>query len=176
MKFSETSIDGAFVVDLDLIEDSRGFFARMFCAEEFTSLGIDPHIEQINTGLSHATGTVRGMHFQQYPHEDCKFVKCLKGSVIDVCLDLRRDSPTYCQHFSIELNDVNRRMLYLPAGCAHGFQTLVDDTEILYTTNVAYAPGSAVGVRHNDPSFDIVWPLPVAGISDADLGWPDFAC
>jgi len=175
MIFRETTIPGAFVVELDPRSDSRGFFARLFCAEEFRAHGLDPHIEQINTGFSHRAGTVRGMHYQRAPDQDCKFVKCLRGAIVDVCLDLRPASPTYRQHVAVELSDANRHMLFLPAGCAHGFQTLAGETEILYTTNVPYSPASAVGVRHDDPAFAINWPLPITDISDADRSWPDFA-
>lgn len=175
MKFIETEIAGAFIVELERREDERGFFARMFCQTEFNRYGIDPTIAQINTGFSLAAGTLRGLHFQKQPHADNKCVKCLRGAIFDVCVDLRPDSPTLCRHVAIELNDDNRRMLLLPEGCAHGYQTLSDDTEIMYTTNCAYSPDSATGFRYNDPAFDIQWPRTVTEISAADRSWPDFS-
>ncbi len=174
MRFIETDVAGAFIVELEPREDQRGFFARMFCQQEFAEHGIDPTIAQINTCLSVVAGTLRGLHFQTEPDADNKFVRCLRGAVLDVCLDLRPDSPTFCQHVAVELNDENRRMLYLPEGCAHGYQTLTNDAEILYTTNRRYSPECASGVRYNDPAFEIQWPLAVTEISAADRGWSDF--
>lgn len=174
MKFSETAITGCFLIELEPRSDERGFFSRMYCADEFRCYGLDPHIAQINTALTIKTGTVRGMHFQIAPHADTKLLRCLNGAVYDVCVDLRPDSPSYCQWVSVELTAGNRHMLFLPAGTAHGYQTLTDNAEIMYTTNRKYAPESATGVRYNDPAFGVQWPLAVTEISDADRNWPDF--
>lgn len=174
MKFSETAIAGCFLIELEPRSDERGFFSRMYCADEFRLHGLDPHIAQINTALTIKAGTVRGMHFQIAPHADTKLLRCLNGAVYDVCVDLRPDSPSYCQWVSVELTAGNRHMLFLPAGTAHGYQTLTDNAEIMYTTNRRYAPESATGVRYNDPAFGVQWPLAVTEISDADRNWPDF--
>ncbi len=174
MNFTETSIRGAFLIKLEPHEDQRGFFARMFCKDEFEHNGLDTKIVQINTAMSYRTGTIRGMHFQSGEYRDNKFVRCLHGKIYDVCVDLRRDSPTLCQSVAVELSAKNRQMLFLPEGCAHGYQTLTDNTEIIYTTNRHYSPAHATGVRYDDPAFDINWPLPVTEISDADRDWPNF--
>jgi len=174
MIFTKTKIAGCYIIDLELHEDNRGVFARLFCEDEFRSQGLDPSIAQINTAQSLYAGTLRGMHYQTAPHSDTKLVKCLRGAIFDVCLDLRPDSPTFCEWVSVELSDENRRMLFLPAGTAHGYQTISDATEIMYTTNQDYAPQSATGVRYNDKRFKIRWPGEVTSISEADRSWPDY--
>ena len=174
MKFRETEIPGAFLVTLERREDHRGYFARAFCRAEFEANGLDPHIAQVNTGLTLKAGTVRGIHFQTEPHRDNKFVRCFRGAVFDVCVDLRRESPAFRKSIGVELTEQNGTMLYLPEGCGHGYQALTDNAEIMYTTNTAYAPDCAQGVRYDDPAFAIDWPMDVIEISDADQGWPDF--
>ena len=174
MKFTETAIAGCFLIELEPREDERGFFSRLYCEDEFRAHGIDPTIVQINTAMTRKAGTLRGMHFQTAPHADTKLLRCLKGAIYDVCVDLRPNSPTYCSWVSAELTAANRHMLFLPAGTAHGYQTLTDDAEIMYTTNVKYAPDCATGVRYNDASFGVQWPLDISEISAADLEWPDY--
>lgn len=174
MEFEATKLAGAFLVRQKKIVDARGFFARAWCTEEFRQHGLDPRIVQINTGMSHTAGTLRGMHFQEAPHAEAKFIRCTRGAIFDVLVDLRPGSPTRGQWVGYELTAENGHMLYAPEGFAHGYQTLVADTEMYYTTTAMYAGGAARGVRFDDPAFGIVWPLPVAVISDADRAWPDF--
>ena len=174
MIFTETKIPGCFVIELETREDDRGFFARLYCEQEFRDHGIDPVVVQINTALTKHTGTIRGMHFQRQPHADTKTVRCLVGSIYDVCVDLRPESVAYCEWVAVELSAANRKMLFLPSGTAHAYQTLTGDSEIMYTTNETYNPESATGVRYNDPTFAVDWPLPVGELSEADLNWPDF--
>jgi len=135
---------------------------------------MDPRVAQCNIAFNPKRGTVRGMHFQRPPHAEAKLVRCTAGALYDVALDLRRDSPTFRRHFAIELSAANRKMLYLPEGFAHGYQTLVEDTEVFYQVSAAYAPDHAGGVRWNDPAFDIAWPLPVTMIAARDEAFPDF--
>ena len=174
MKFTSLGIEGAWIVNIDHLGDERGFFARAWCREEFAAKGITAELSQANLSFSQQAGTVRGMHFQRPPHEEMKAVRCLRGAVFDVVLDLRSDSPTFCQWHGEELTSDNRRMLLVPEGCAHGFQTLVDDTEIFYLVSEAYAPDSEGGVRWDDPAFGIKWSLSVSEISERDVGFPDF--
>jgi len=174
MRFTETRIPGAFFVDLHTINDERGFFARGWCADEFAQHGLIEAMVQLNVGFSHQRGSVRGLHYQQFPDEEAKFVRCTRGAIFDVIVDLRPGSPTLRQWVGAELTADNRRMLYAPPGFAHGFQTLADNTETYYLTSARYAPQSARGVRYNDPAFGIEWPLPVSSISPADASWPDF--
>lgn len=174
MRFLETNVKDCYVLELEAREDDRGFFARLFCEEEFRKHGLDPTIAQINTGLSLLAGTIRGMHYQQAPATDTKLIKCIKGEIYDVCLDIRRESPSFCEWVGVELTAENRRMLFLPAGTAHGYQNFTDNTEIIYSTNVGYSPECATGVRFDDPKFGIDWPLPVSVISEADQNWPGF--
>jgi dTDP-4-dehydrorhamnose 3,5-epimerase len=174
MRFTETKVQGSRIIDLERREDHRGFFARSFCENEFRAQHLNPGIVQINVGYMAKRAGVRGMHYQVAPHEEAKTVRCTKGVVFDVVVDLRPDSPTYKQWAGVELSADNHRMLYIPEGCAHGYQTLVDESEIEYLTTAFYAPESAQGVRFDDPAFGIFWPLPVGVISDADRAWPDF--
>ena len=174
MIFKETRIAGAWVVHLDYSGDDRGFFARAWCREEFAAKGITAELSQANLSFSQQAGTVRGMHFQRAPHEEMKAVRCLRGSIFDVVLDLRSSSPTFCQWHGEELSADNRRMLVVPEGCAHGFQTLVANTEVFYLVSKAHAPDSEGGMRWDDPAFDIKWPLPVTEISKRDMGFPNF--
>lgn len=174
MEFEPTRLAGAYLVRQKKLVDARGFFARVWCSEEFRQHGLDPTIVQINTGLSHKAGTLRGMHYQEAPHAEAKFVRCTRGAIFDVVVDLRPDSSTRGQWVGYELTAENGLMLYAPEGFAHGYQTLCDDTEMYYTTTALYAGSAARGVRFDDPAFGIAWPLPVSVISDADRGWPDY--
>lgn len=174
MTFEETELKGAFVVGLKKIEDDRGFFARAWCQKEFADAGLDPNLVQINLAVSKKAGTLRGMHFQEAPHAEAKLVRCTRGRIFDVMVDLRPESPTHRKWFGLELSAENHRMLYVPEGFAHGYETLTDDAEMLYQTSKFFASTSARGVRYDDPAFAIAWPLPVAVISDADRKWPDY--
>ena len=174
MEFTGIGLPGACLVQLNKIEDERGYFARAWCREEFLRHGLNPNMAQLNTGFSHKRGTVRGMHYQAVPHAEAKFIRCTRGAIYDVIIDLRKGSPTLGQWRGIELTPENGLMVYAPEGFAHGYQTLQDGTEMYYMTSVPYAPASAKGVRHDDPAFGIKWPLPVSVISAVDRNWPDF--
>lgn len=173
MIFTEARLKGAFTLEPEPREDNRGFFARTFCQHEFEARGLNPHVVQCNIAYNARRGTLRGMHFQDPPHQEAKLVRCTRGAIYDVMLDLRPSSPTYLQWVSAELSEENHKMLYVPEGFAHGYQTLTDIAEVIYQVSQFYAPESARGVRHNDPAFGIRWPLPVTVISKADEGWPD---
>jgi len=173
--FEETRLPGAFVIDLERREDSRGFFARTWCARELGDHGLSTRLVQANMSWNPRRGTLRGMHFQHPPHAEAKLVRCTRGAIHDVIIDLRRDSPTYKQWIGVDLTPENGRALYVPEGFAHGFQTLVPDTEVHYLVSEFYTPESEGGVRWNDPAFGIEWPDPAnAFLSDKDASWPDF--
>jgi dTDP-4-dehydrorhamnose 3,5-epimerase len=174
VKFAETAIRGAWIIEPEPKIDHRGFFARVFCVDEFQAHGLESDMVQANTALSHRKGTVRGLHFQRGSSAEAKLVRCSRGAVHDVVLDLRSESPTFKRWVAVELSADNRTMLYIPRGCAHGYQTLTDDAELWYAATERFAPTAASGVRFDDPAFGITWPLPVSSISDADAGWPDF--
>jgi dTDP-4-dehydrorhamnose 3,5-epimerase len=174
MIFSETPLKGAFVVELERREDSRGFFARTWCAQEAAALGLNVHIAQGNISFNRRKGALRGMHFQLPPHEEARLIRCTMGSIHDVIIDLRADSPTFMRHWSTVLSAENRRAVYLPEGFAHGFQSLEEDTEVLYQMSAAYAAEANVGVRWSDAAFGIPWPLPVTDMSERDRTFPDF--
>jgi dTDP-4-dehydrorhamnose 3,5-epimerase len=174
MLFRALSVSGCFALDIEPRKDERGFFARTFDADEFAARGLVSHFTQSSTSFNRRRGTVRGMHFQSPPYLETKLVRCIAGAVIDVVVDLRRDSPTYLACASIELSSVNRTAVYIPAGLAHGFQTLDDETELLYMIDVPYQPSAAGGVRWNDPAFTVRWPEPVTTISPRDLAFPDW--
>lgn len=175
MLFSETALPGAYVIDLEKIEDERGFFARAWCERELSEHGLESRISQSNMSFNKRKGTLRGMHYQHPPHQEVKLVRCVKGSLLDVIIDLRPASPGYKQWTAVELTAGNRRMLYVPRGFAHGFQTLEDDTEAFYMVSDPYVPGAEGGVRWDDAAFGIEWPLtPPTEISDKDRRWPDF--
>lgn len=177
MRFEQTNLEGAWLIKLDLARDARGFFARTFSDDEFAARGLETSFPQHSISYSARSGTLRGMHFQRDPHSEVKLVRCAKGAVWDVIIDIKPTSSTFRQWQAFELSDVNGRQLYIPKGFAHGFQTLSDDVEVNYLISEPYAPESASGLRHDDPSFNIGWPLPVTAISDKDLQWPDFvAC
>ena len=172
MIFSETSLQGAYTVDLERRGDSRGFFARAFCQREFESRGLEPMVAQVNVGFSIRRGTLRGMHFQFPPHAEVKLVRATRGSVLDVIVDLRPESPTFLQHVRVELSADNGRALYVPRRFAHGYQTLEEGAEVSYQTSEFYVPGADGGLAPKDPRLGIAWPLPVSEISEKDANAP----
>lgn len=172
MRFLPTAIGDVWMVEPEAREDHRGLFARVWCEEEFAAHGLATHFVQANTALSLRSGTLRGMHLQTGTAAEVKLVRCTQGALFDVALDLRPESPTFRQWTGVELSAANRRMLYIPKGCAHGYQTQADHAELWYGTTHAYAPAEATGVRFDDPAFGIQWPQPVSVISDADAAWP----
>ena len=174
MIFSPTELPGVFLIELEMRTDDRGSFARSFCVDEFASAGIEFEVVQANLSFNKFSGTVRGMHLQRTPHAEAKVVRCSSGALYDVVVDLRPDSATYCRSFAAELNADNRTAMFIPEGCAHGFQTLLDNTEVEYLMSGRYVPESSTGVRFDDPVFGIEWPLPVSSVSERDRSWPDF--
>ena len=175
MIFQETKLNGSYIVDIERREDDRGFFARSWCRREFEAHGLNPHIVQCNISFNARKGTLRGMHYQVRPFEEAKLVRCSMGSLCDVIVDLRPDSPTFKNHLSVVLTAENRTMLYVPEGFAHGFLTLEDDTEVHYQMSEFHAPDHARGFRWNDPAFGICWPADVKVISERDRNYPDFS-
>jgi dTDP-4-dehydrorhamnose 3,5-epimerase len=174
MQFTETEIGGAFILDAEQIADERGFFARSWARDEFEAHELNPHLAQCNLSYNHRKGTVRGMHWQAAPHAETKLVRCTQGGIYDVVVDLRADSPTYLRWIGAELTAENRRALYIPEGCGHGFQTLADATEVLYMITEYYTPAAARGMRWNDPAITVTWPLAVTVISERDAQYPDW--
>jgi dTDP-4-dehydrorhamnose 3,5-epimerase len=172
MYFTQTEIAGALVIEPTPYEDDRGRFFRAWCAEEFAEHGINFEPVQANMGFNIRKGTVRGMHFQVAPALEAKLVRCTRGAIFDVVLDVRADSKTYGKWYGVELTADNGRMVFLPEGCAHGYQTLEDRTEMHYMASHTYAPSSACGARFDDPAFQIHWPLAVSVISEQDRNWP----
>ena len=172
LKIEETPLVGAYVIEPQKITDDRGFFARVWCKRELQERGLKGELAQSNIGFSHRKGTLRGLHFQKPPHTEVKIMRCTRGAIFDVIVDLRTDSPSYRQWFGVELNAENTKILYVPEGCAHGYLTLLDDTEINYHASTAYHSESAFGVRYDDPSFGIPWPLAPTVISEQDRNWP----
>ena len=158
MNFIATDLEGAYIIEIEAHEDERGFFARAWCEDEFLEHGLNPKMKQCNISFNHKKGTLRGMHYQMDPYGEVKIVRCTKGAIFDVVIDLRLNSSTYKQHVSVELNEENRRMLYIPEGFAHGFQTLEDNTEVFYQMASSFVPEAANGVRWNDSVFNIKWP------------------
>ncbi len=174
MFFTETKLQGAFIIDIKPIEDERGFFARSWCRKEFKAHGLNPRLVQCNISFNKKKGTLRGMHYQVAPHEEAKLVRCTMGAIYDVIIDLRPESPTCKQWVAVELTALNRRMLYVPEGFAHGFQTLEDNTEVFYQMSEFYYPECARGLRWDDPEFGIKWSDGNRIISAKDLQYPDF--
>ena len=172
MNITTTPLSGVAVIDLERKEDDRGFFARTFDREEFADAGLEPLVEQCNLSYNHKAGTLRGMHYQVAPATEAKLVRCTAGAIVDVIVDVRPDSPTYLQHYAIELSADNRRALYVPPMFAHGYQALTDGAEVSYQVSEAYTPGTERGLRHDDPALGLSWPLPVSVISPKDAGWP----
>jgi len=177
MKFTPTDIAGVWIVEPERHLDERGWFARTWCAEEFRQRGLNPHLSQCSASFNRRKGTLRGMHYQIAPHAEAKLVRCTRGAMFDVALDLRPGSATFRRWVGGELTAENGRALYIPEGCAHGFQTLMDDTEVFYQIATPWHPESARGARWNDPAFGIRWPLADAAIlSPRDAAYPDFKC
>jgi dTDP-4-dehydrorhamnose 3,5-epimerase len=172
VKFTPTKIAGVWVVELERHTDERGFFARLWCPEEFASHGLNPRLSQCSMSYNRQQGTVRGMHYQAEPFAEAKLVRCGRGAIFDVALDLRPASQTYGQWEGVGLSSDNRTMLYIPEGCAHGFQTLSAEADVNYYISERYRPESARGVRWNDPAFNVTWPLPVRTIAGRDSLWP----
>lgn len=175
MIFQEIPIPGALVIEPERKSDHRGFFARIWCKRELGEHGLETELAQSNTGFSHRQGTLRGLHYQEAPHAEVKIVRCTRGAVFDVIVDLRPQSSAYRRWFGVELSAGNGKMIYVPRGCAQGYMTLADDTEIYYHTSEFFHPETAAGVRYDDPAFGIAWPLEVAVISQQDREWPDYA-
>jgi dTDP-4-dehydrorhamnose 3,5-epimerase len=175
LNFFATKLKGAFVIEPERLEDERGFFARTWCEREFAAHGLDPRCVQCSISFNRKKGTLRGLHYQVAPGEEAKLVRCTRGAIYDVMVDLRPDSQTFGQWFSVELTAENRKMLFVPRNCAHGYLTLQDDTEIFYQISAFYAPECARGIRWNDPAFGISWPAEVRVISDRDRNYSDFA-
>ena len=174
MIFEPTILPGAYVIEPERYEDFRGSFTRVFCQKEFAAAGLEARIVQCSVSFNRRKGTLRGMHYQEAPYQEVKLVRCNRGSVYDVIVDLRRESPTFKRHFALELNEQNGTALYIPTGVAHGFQTLVDDTEVCYQMSEFYMPQFARGVRYSDPAFGIRWPIADPIILDRDATYPDF--
>ncbi len=174
MKFTETPIEGVFVIELEKHGDERGFFARMFCEKEFREHGLATHFVQVNDSLAEKKGTLRGLHYQLAPASETKLVRCIRGALQDVIIDLRPGSKTFCERFSVDLTAENRTMLYVPKGFAHGFITLTDQTEAFYLVDEFYSAELERGVRWDDPKFNIQWPVELTVISDKDAARPDF--
>jgi dTDP-4-dehydrorhamnose 3,5-epimerase len=174
MKFTPSPVAGAWLIEPTPHNDFRGRFLRAWCRQEFAQNGIEFSPVQANMGFSHTRGTVRGMHYQVSPADEAKLVRCTRGSMFDVVLDVRPDSPSYRSWFGAILSAANAHMLYIPEGCAHGCQSLEDDTEFLYIASEEFSPRDARGIRHDDPTFDIKWPLPATLVSEADRNWPLF--
>ena len=172
MEFEATRLSGAFLVKPKKISDERGFFARAWCAQEMQNHHLKAEIRQSNMAVTERRGTLRGLHFQASPHQEAKFLRCVRGAIFDVIVDLRTDSPTYKQWQGFELNTGNHFAIYVPEGFATGYMTLADDTEIYYHTSAAFAPEFAYGVRYDDPSFGIAWPMKPVLVSEQDASWP----
>jgi dTDP-4-dehydrorhamnose 3,5-epimerase len=172
--FTETKLKGAYIIEPELHVDERGFFARTWCEAEARAQGLDPTVVQCNISFNKRKGTLRGMHYQTAPFAEAKLVRCTSGAIFDAIIDLRSDSPTYRHHLAVVLSADNRRMLYMPEGFAHGFQTVEDDTEVAYQMSCAYSPDHGRGVRWNDPAFGIDWPEPDPIINQRDMAYPDF--
>ncbi len=174
MLFKKTALNDAYIVDIQEISDERGFFARAWCQREFKKHGLTSNIAQANISFNRYKGTLRGLHYQLAPYEEAKLVRCTRGSIFDVMVDLRPASTTYGKWVGAELNAENHRMLLVPEGFAHGFQTLQDDTEVFYQVSEFYTPNAERGTRYDDPTFGITWPLEVSIISDKDASWPRY--
>jgi dTDP-4-dehydrorhamnose 3,5-epimerase len=175
MKFEETRLQGAWIIDINKLEDERGFFARTFCQREFLEHGLNTRVAQCNVSYNRKKGTFRGMHLQVSPFQEVKLVQCTSGTIYDIMIDLRPESPTYLQHLGVTLSAQNYRMLYIPEGFAHGFLTLEEDTNVFYQMSEFYAPECARGFRWNDPAFGITLPADIIVISERDAKYPDFS-
>ena len=169
MKFEKTNLQGAYIVSLQLIQDERGSFARTYCKKEFEEIGHTKEFVQINQSYNKLKGTIRGMHFQLPPYQEIKLIRCIKGSVLDIIIDLRKNSNTFLHYFSVELSAENKKAMYVPENFAHGFQTLEDNTELIYQHTEFYTPQADAGIRYNDPALKISWKLPPVMVSDKDM-------
>ena len=174
MKFQETALSGAYIIDIEPFEDDRGLFARAWCQKEFEVHGLNSSIVQANISQNRKRGTLRGLHWQRQPHAECKLVRCTRGSIYDVVVDLRPDSDTFQSWVGVELTEQNHRMLLVPEDFAHGFQTLDDNSEVFYQVTQFYTPDAECGARYDDPAFAIDWPLEVSSMSEKDAGWNSF--
>jgi dTDP-4-dehydrorhamnose 3,5-epimerase len=174
MKFTDTAIPGSFVIDLEPHRDDRGFFARTFCAETFAKHGLKSIIAQSNVTFNHRKGTIRGLHYQLPPMAEAKLLRCTRGAIYEVIVDMRPDSPAFMQHLGVELTEFNRRLLYVPEMCAAGYQALADESEAAYSVCQFYAPEQERGFRYDDPAFGVDWPLKVTKLSEKDRNWPSF--
>jgi dTDP-4-dehydrorhamnose 3,5-epimerase len=174
MKFNKISLTGAFLIEMEPIVDNRGFFARTWCADEFKLNGLNPKLAQCSISFNARKGTLRGMHYQDVPFMEAKLVRCSSGGIYDVIVDLRPKSPTFGKWFAAELTSENRKMIYVPEGFAHGFQTIADNTEVIYQISETYHPESARGIRWNDPRFGIKWPIENPLLSERDAAFPEF--
>ena len=174
MNFTEIGLAGAYVIDLNQLRDERGFFARGYCSKEFEAQGLASRVVQSNVSFNLKKATLRGMHYQVTPYEETKLVRCTRGAIYDVIIDLRPQSKTFQKWFGVELTEDNYRMLYVPEGFAHGFETLADRSEVVYHVSEFYTPNAEQGIRYNEPAFGIRWPLEVQVISEKDKNWPDF--
>jgi dTDP-4-dehydrorhamnose 3,5-epimerase len=175
VRFHRAELEGAYIIELDKLGDDRGFFARTWCQREFEEHGLVARIAQANVSFNAKAGTLRGMHYQVAPYEETKLIRCTRGGVYDVIIDLRRGSPTYTRWMGVELTAQNYKMLYVPGQFAHGFVTLEDDTEVIYFMSEFYTRGAEQGLRWNDPRFGIIWPRAAELISEKDANWPDFS-
>lgn len=174
MIFKKTKIKDAHIIEVEKLEDDRGFFARIWDAKEMKKLGLDAKISQANMSRSVKKGTIRGLHYQLYPYGEAKVIRCTKGAIFDVIIDLRPKSPSYLKWMGVELTEANHRMLYVPKYCAHAFLTTEENTEVSYLVSQFYTPNSESGIRYNDPAFNIKWPIKVSVASEKDKSWPDF--
>jgi dTDP-4-dehydrorhamnose 3,5-epimerase len=174
MIFISLAVGGACVLDVEKRQDERGFFARVWCQEELAAYGLPATLAQASVAFTRCQGTLRGMHYQAAPHEEDKLVRCTRGAAHVVVLDLRPQSASYLRWVGVDLSGDNHRTVFVPKGCAQGYQTLADDTEMFYQMTVPYAPAAACGVRYNDPAFGIAWPLKATMISERDRNWPDY--
>lgn len=175
MIFVETKLQGAYIVELEKREDQRGFFARGWDGALLEQQGLNSNIRQQNIAFSRSKGTIRGLHYQRAPHQETKLVRCTRGAVFDVIVDLRPESATFRQWLGVELSMDEYKLLYVPEDFAHGFQALEDDSEIMYLVTEPYTPAAEAGIRYDDPAIGIEWPLPISMISEKDLSWPDFS-
>jgi dTDP-4-dehydrorhamnose 3,5-epimerase len=174
MILTETKLKGVFLIDIETLQDERGFFARTWCKQEFARKGLNSDLAQCSVSFNRRSGTLRGMHYQTAPHEEVKLLRCTAGAIFDVVIDVRSDSPTFMQWIGVELSASNHRMIYVPERVAHGFQTVEDNTEVFYQISEFHAPERSAGIRWNDPAFNIHWPPAARTISARDAAFPDF--
>jgi dTDP-4-dehydrorhamnose 3,5-epimerase len=174
VRYTSLEVDGVHLVEMEPFSDDRGFFARSFDSAEFEARGMRPEVAQCNVSFNQRAGTLRGLHLSLPGHPESKFIRCTRGAILDVAVDVRPDSPTYLQHIAVELTADNHAGLYLPPHLAHAYETLTDDAEVMYMVSVPYAPGAEIGFRYDDPAFGVEWPLPVSVISEKDASWPAF--